>query len=399
VRTPLAGVVTAIVVLLAIYALTAVFFYIPDAALSAVIIHAVLDLLLPPKDVYHFWKTSPLDAVIFIVGVVVIVFSTIEIGVYVTVACSAAILLWRLFKAKGTFVGPVTANVVAQPSASGITASRSAHASERRPELEEKDSVKNEYSFERQIYLPLDHSDGSNSGIEVQHPAPGIFVFRFAAELCYLNASRYLDDMAGIILDETRMTAPNTRLRKGDRQWNDTRKMIYDHENDPRPILKAIVFDCASVHNLDVTTVQAFMDVRAQLNRHTAPYQAPWYFASVNSAWARRALVAANLNVEGEKSSATALEPENYRFDVASLTAFRDDSLLSTPASGRADASSDGDAQEKGISHGSLRPSQSNSLLSGATRTGVIVGLNRPYFFVDVQSAVNSAMAAANEST
>lgn len=37
VRTPLAGLITAIVVLLALYALTAVFFYIPDAALGAVI--------------------------------------------------------------------------------------------------------------------------------------------------------------------------------------------------------------------------------------------------------------------------------------------------------------------------------------------------------------------------
>lgn len=38
VRTPLAGVITAAVVLLALYALTTVFFWIPNAALAAVII-------------------------------------------------------------------------------------------------------------------------------------------------------------------------------------------------------------------------------------------------------------------------------------------------------------------------------------------------------------------------
>jgi sodium-independent sulfate anion transporter 11 len=42
-RTPLAGVITAAVVLLALYALTPVFFYVPQAGLAAVIIHAIGD--------------------------------------------------------------------------------------------------------------------------------------------------------------------------------------------------------------------------------------------------------------------------------------------------------------------------------------------------------------------
>lgn len=54
VRTPFAGVITGMLVLLAIYALPAVFFYIPSAGLSAVIIHAVLDLITPPNTVYQF---------------------------------------------------------------------------------------------------------------------------------------------------------------------------------------------------------------------------------------------------------------------------------------------------------------------------------------------------------
>jgi solute carrier family 26 (sodium-independent sulfate anion transporter), member 11 len=42
-RTPLAGVITAAVVLIALYALTPMFFYVPQSALAAVIIHAVGD--------------------------------------------------------------------------------------------------------------------------------------------------------------------------------------------------------------------------------------------------------------------------------------------------------------------------------------------------------------------
>ena len=86
VRTPLAGIFTAIIVLLALYALTAVFFYIPSAALAAVIIHAVGDLITPPNVVFQFWETSPLEVVIFFAGVFVTVFTNIENGIYVTIA-------------------------------------------------------------------------------------------------------------------------------------------------------------------------------------------------------------------------------------------------------------------------------------------------------------------------
>lgn len=80
-RTPLAGVITGIIVLLAIYLLTAVFFYIPNASLAAVIIHAVGDLIVAPKTLYGFWRISPLEVVIFFAGVIVTVFTTIEIGI------------------------------------------------------------------------------------------------------------------------------------------------------------------------------------------------------------------------------------------------------------------------------------------------------------------------------
>ncbi|CAJ0896173.1 7531_t:CDS:2, partial [Entrophospora sp. SA101] len=45
VRTPLADIFSAILVMLALYVLTPAFYYIPDAVLSAVIFHAVLDLI------------------------------------------------------------------------------------------------------------------------------------------------------------------------------------------------------------------------------------------------------------------------------------------------------------------------------------------------------------------
>ena len=98
VRTPFAGVITGVIVLLAIYVLPPMFFYIPSASLSGVIIHAVGDLITPPNTVYRFWRVSPLEVVVFFVGVIVTIFSSIENGIYCTVVISLAIYLFRCLK-------------------------------------------------------------------------------------------------------------------------------------------------------------------------------------------------------------------------------------------------------------------------------------------------------------
>lgn len=87
VRTPAAGIITGILVLLALYALTDAFYFIPMAGLAAVIIHAVTDLMSPPRQLYVFWRVQPIEAVIFLVAVFVTIFSNIENGIYWAIAC------------------------------------------------------------------------------------------------------------------------------------------------------------------------------------------------------------------------------------------------------------------------------------------------------------------------
>ena len=53
VRTPAAGILTAIVVIVALYGLTDAFFWIPTAGISAIIIHAVGDLIASPAQVTY----------------------------------------------------------------------------------------------------------------------------------------------------------------------------------------------------------------------------------------------------------------------------------------------------------------------------------------------------------
>jgi sodium-independent sulfate anion transporter 11 len=99
VRTPLAGLVTGIVIILAIYALTPIFFWISQASLAAVIIHAVGDLIAGPRTLKKFWQANPVEFFIFWAGVIITIFSSIEIGIYVTIASSGALLLYRIAKA------------------------------------------------------------------------------------------------------------------------------------------------------------------------------------------------------------------------------------------------------------------------------------------------------------
>lgn len=204
VRTPFAGVITALVVLLAIYALPTVFFYIPSASLSAVIIHAVGDLITPPNTVYQFWLVSPFEVIIFFAGVFVTIFSNIENGIYTTIIASAALLLFRVVKAKGRFIGRVKIHSVvgdhimdgaSKPSAPGQAGS-----------LDRTNPEKGV----RNIFLPLEHNDGSNPEVEVEAPYPGIFMYKFSEGFNYPNANHYLDPMIATIFKQTRRTNPNS---------------------------------------------------------------------------------------------------------------------------------------------------------------------------------------------
>ncbi len=209
VRTPFAGVITALVVLLAIYALPAVFFYIPNSSLSAVIIHAVGDLITPPNTIYQFWRVSPLEVVIFFAGVLVTIFSSIENGIYTTICVSVAVLLFRVVKAKGRFLGKVKVHSVIGDH---LIDDEGKHT--RGGQYGSFGSSDPDKST-RNIFLPINHNDGSNPEVDVESPYPGIFIYRFSEGFNYPNANHYLDYMIATIFKETRRTNPHTYGKLG----------------------------------------------------------------------------------------------------------------------------------------------------------------------------------------
>lgn len=378
VRTPLAGVVSAVVVLLAIYALPAVFFYIPNAALSAVIIHAVLDVLTPPQTLYYFWRTSPLDACIFVIGVFIIVFSSVEYGIYATVCLSAAVYLFRIFNARGDFLGPVRTSTVS------IDKGRS-----------EQDGFLREESSEITLFLPVGDANGPNPHIPVCHPAPGCYIYRFTEGFCYLNASRYLEKMTDLILKETRPTQRPT-MKIGDRQWNDTSASLPHPEDDRRPLLQAVILDFSSVNHLDVSSVQALIDAREQLRRHVAPRETLWLFANVKSRWTRRTLLEADFGFSRRFSS----DSEYGSFiDLLNIARVGDTPGLSASSSSTSqdkpqqqlNSLDAADIQEKGAANVLDSDKLSRKQKNMAT-VGVVTGLNRPCIYPSLTSALQVAM-------
>jgi len=107
VRTPLAGLFSALMLILALYALTSVFYYIPLAALAGLIIHAVAGLPAEPKTLKKYWKLSPFEFIIWWAGVFIAIFISLEVSIYVTICVSLALYLVRTARAPGQFLAPV----------------------------------------------------------------------------------------------------------------------------------------------------------------------------------------------------------------------------------------------------------------------------------------------------
>jgi sodium-independent sulfate anion transporter 11 len=411
VRTPFAGVITAAVVLLAIYALPAMFWYIPNATLAAVIIHAVGDLILSPNTVYQFWRISPIEVPIFFAGVLVTVFSSIENGIYTTVAVSAAIFLFRAFKAKGRFLGKAKIHSVVGDHL--LDPSSDAKQTSPKDTVESEDSV-------RSIFLPIDHHDGSNPQIELEDPYPGIFLYRFSEGFNYPNANHYLDHLTETIFQKTRRTNPTSFGRVGDRPWNDPGpRKGKTEEADSRPTLKAIILDFSSVNNVDLTSIQTLIDVRNQLDRYAAPDTVDWHFSNINSRWTKRALAAAGFGyytpepdasgthrwkavfsvaeIGGGDSAAAQAEARENRHIQRNQSLVRSMDIEESPVESSRSSTHTG-SLDKQLEHskaygGSVNYEEGARTGAGAGRIAVVQGLNRPLFHVDVTAALNSAMA------
>jgi sodium-independent sulfate anion transporter 11 len=261
VRTPLAGILSGCVVILALYALTPAFYYIPNATLAAVIIHAVVDLFSGYKTWKRYWLVSPFEFLIFFSGVVIIFFTTVEIGVYVTVSLSLFILLTRLAHPRFSVLGRVP--------------------------------VKKDNEGTRYVYIPIEDSS-VRSRVEPDPLPPGVVLVRLEDSYTYPNAAYLTDRIIDAGKSVTRRGAPPPSTN-GERNWNDDGLGDLGKEN--LPLLRAMVIDFGPVSIFDSTALQGLSVARATLDRYSGrPVQ--WHFANVAKGSIRRALNAGGFGGE-----------------------------------------------------------------------------------------------------
>jgi sodium-independent sulfate anion transporter 11 len=221
VRTPAAGILSGIIVVVSLYGLTPAFYWIPTAGIAAVIIHAVADLVTKPPQLYRFWRISPLEFFIWWAAVLVTIFSSIENGIYVSLSTSAVLLLFRLAHPRGHFLGRVRVH-------------SSSNASDA-----------------RDVFVPLASNRVVNPQIRIEPPPPGILIYRFEETLLYPNSTVLNSAIVDHVKETTRRGADLRLVPLSDRPWNDPGPrdgVIAEWErNQDKSDLRAIVLDFSTV--------------------------------------------------------------------------------------------------------------------------------------------------------
>lgn len=234
VKTPFKSAFTGGCVLLAIYCFTNGFYYIPNATLSAIIIHCVTGLLTSYKITTKLYMFSPVDFVIFIVGVIITVFATIEDGIYWAICASCATLLWRMLLPNGAFLGRIKVFTVRNPTLRkikddnlnseefqnsenndnddsdiavdevfrGESSKAEDHITFTKTNLE-TDSINSIHDFQyKWVPLPNSHDNPTfihtryvNNNINVENPPEGVIVYRVSENFIYTNCSLQIDQL------------------------------------------------------------------------------------------------------------------------------------------------------------------------------------------------------------
>ncbi|CAO3639599.1 unnamed protein product [Cunninghamella blakesleeana] len=285
-KTPMAGLFTGLVVILSLYVLTAAFYYIPDAILSAVVIHAVIDLISKPSYVYKLYKTSIIEFFIWFSAVLIIIFVDVETGIYVSVALSLAIMLFRTSRPP---VKPL-ARIALAPTYSNI------------PENDQDEDYNNEKDLSilmkrgslqenQQQYIYVDERDRNFQRYCLPLP-PGIMVFRIYESLLYPNVEYISDQILTTIKSRTRCGDVSNMIQQ--LPWN---QVISDSDNNniteaqmQLPVLKALVLDFAAVRRLDSTALHALVNLRTSINRY-AGTSVDWYIVGIQNHHIRDELI------------------------------------------------------------------------------------------------------------
>jgi len=379
VKTPIAGIFSALVVLLALYALTPAFYYIPDAVLAAVVIHAVADLGSGPSSIKRLAAVSLWELLIFVATVVITFFTTVEYGIYASVGMSIVILLFRIARPRFWGLGRI-------PLSTAVNSVVYEDEKKHQPVVHS--------DLQNYLYVPEGHP---SLGKLVESLPDGILMCRVDESFTYPNSSFISDKIITYCKKRTR--AGGKVLSKGDRQWNDdaTPAVIAARESLPR--LHALILDFASVNRLDSSGLQAIVDAQNALNRYSG-HHVEFHFVNILNPAIRRCLIVAQFGNQPRPG-------ENRQEVFPVVPASRDGPQRDVPEHQTTDAENQiasssttddecySDSEEVKKEHAEFVEVSSPSVKNYPTLDGIQLPKDRyPFFHWSSDEAVRSAVAS-----
>ncbi|KAI8367837.1 sulfate transporter family-domain-containing protein [Choanephora cucurbitarum] len=290
-RTPLAGVFSSIVILLALYVLTPAFYYMPDAVLAAVVIHAVSDLVSRLTYLQELWSSSPLELVVWMGAVIVTLFVDVQTGIYAAVGLSFGVLLYKLARPSVKVMGRVPLK-------------------------------KDPHQF-----LYVDENDINFKGV-LTHLPKGLLVFQLSESIVYPNAEYVTDKIVHLVKQKTRCGNPN-EINQSERQrhWNQTVPSSEALQcSMALPVLQAVVFDFSAISRLDSSALQALHIMQDTIDTY-AGHPVEWHFAALQNADVRQSLLHAGFGSLKDQPVKISIPASSEKISVSSLASLASNNL------------------------------------------------------------------------
>lgn len=304
----MAGVFSGLVVVLALYALTPAFYYIPDAVLAAVVIHAVSDLASGKKYLEELWHTSTIEFLVWVSAVLITIFVNIQTGIYAAVGMSLAIMLLRL----------------ARPPIKNLAR---INVQEKQPFLDSNDYKTIGFSGEKDTpYLYVDELDSNFLGKTTPLPT-GILVLRLCSSILYPNAEYVSDAIVYSVKSKTRCgNIDEMNKSDSDKSWSQ-KPQSEGIAVMQLPVLEAIVFDFSAVCQLDATALDTLVTTRQTVARYTGnPVE--WHFTGLQNEFVRSGLLHAGFGtLEEIEDCCASVFSEN---SLVSLSSANNHQILAT---------------------------------------------------------------------
>ncbi|KAK0392508.1 hypothetical protein NLU13_2003 [Sarocladium strictum] len=280
-RSPLAGMMTGLMVLLALYLLTAAFFYIPTAVLAAVVIHAVGDLITPASTLRQYWAVSAVELLVFSVGVLASFMKSIETGLYASVALSTVALLYQSLRIRARDAQirlPLQLRRCVRNMRPSRVPSRQYGTFEGPQEAGSQDYRLNLVDKAARL------------------PHPGVVVYQLPTSLDYINSARSLHELTSFVLKHTLSPAEIPSDLQKEQSWSPPEfETEASRDNLTLSPLQAIVLDFSMTQSVDATAVQQLVDLKKQLDAYASPTVLEWRFVHIDSRQVRKSLQGVSL--------------------------------------------------------------------------------------------------------